>query len=325
MTGRRLTHQEVLDRVDQLSVWGQMIGVYQLNRNFCSPFRDDKKPRVRLVLNKGRVMFSDFGGGVFMDCIEGYRLFRSQATYGEALEAVLRMGGTGAGGRGTTVSQVKSGKIKETKWVESYKIVPFGKEGLDFWAKRGLNESDLGMDGMKVHEIRGYRTSNKSEAKSFDRECFGFVYEIEGKFKRYCPGKEGYEKFGGSVNRDSFWHLKRGSDTLLITKSNKDMLVWVKYSRSDLCAFGSESTHPTDEKLKELTKGYNKVTICFDPDPAGFKAAQNLQNRIEQMFPFLTVKIWNWPDPKTKDLDGFRCEHSEKQTRRFIGSKNSKT
>lgn len=320
MTHNKLTAKEVLEKIDQLSVWGQLIGVSTLRQKFISPYRADNNPGVQLVLRRGKVIFFDPAGGMVLDCIDGYKKKHPEKDIQECLREVLRMG-LMPGFKGTvetTAAQIKSGKLKEVKWMESYNIVPFTEEGLLFWAMRGVTQEDLEAEETRVYQIEGYKVENKEEGKSFYRECFGFIYQIGEGFKRYCPGKDGYNKFGGSVSRDNFWHVKRGSKELLIAKSNKDLLVWKKFSKCDLVAFGSESAHPTDAKLRQLIQGYEKVTIVSDPDKAGIKGSNSLKKRILNFNPTLPTFIWNWPDPETKDLDGYRTINDHEKTLKFI-------
>lgn len=304
--------------IDQLKVWGHLIGVDQLGVKIKSPFRPDNEPTCELRLNKGKIKFFDWAWDENYDLVDAYRKLNALASVGEAIKSIKELSKGGV----PTLIQIESGKIKKSVHVETYDFIQFDSKGEEFWSSRGVGLESLNDPQTTVRQISGYRCTGEGRFGPYDyyTSCFGFVYFQGDKTRRYCPGEKDFKKFGGSFGQDTIWHLKRvhcnGLRTLLIPKSHKDLLVWKRFVRADLAAFSSEPTIPSDEKLFNLLCQYDRVIISYDPDKAGIKASGKLEEKIKELTKGFNYPVVNfmWPDLDSKDIDGHVFKHGIKET-----------
>ncbi len=332
------------EQIDQLLAWSMLIGVGKLKVKFCSPMRSDRNPNCELIVRDGRVKLMDCSKALSWDLIDVYRHLHPEVSVPVARQKIIEMVGHSVrnGRNKTTVytgGDIKSGRVKQTEWNERYVIDEWNESYLNFWAGRGVSMTQMEpKSGPIVRPLRAYTCSEVLGPKTFRKECFGFLYKIPKQtvktirtgivdsfsYKRYCPYESaGYAKFGGNVSRNNFWLTNTGCDSLLVTKSNKDFLVWQTLTQlCDFAAFGSESTFPEDALLTELIRKHRIINICFDPDNTGQESSLRLGQILERLagenqLP-LKVGIWNFPCEKHKDVDAYRAAHTHEETLTFL-------
>lgn len=327
-----MTPKQLLASVDHLRIWGHLTGVTKLGVMFRSPFRvEDKSPGCKLGLWKGDVKFFDKSRRITWDIIEGYKAKYPQKTWDEVCADILFLNGTSA----STTQQLMTGSLKEPKVKITPIVGPWTPQGLLYWEKRGVTREMLDDPQTLTQQITGYLAEGENETGPFSKVITkrGFVYWVNGKPKMYFSYEEKGRKFKGHLRNDDVWLLKRhpeglgqgpstnDTNTLLISKSNKDLHVWRKFVRCDLMTVQAEGSLPSlDFLLTNVRIPYKRVVIVFDPDPAGIEGANKLQNQLQSLSDIGTfvVKVWNWPDLETKDLDKYREVNGYKKTSDFL-------
>jgi 5S rRNA maturation endonuclease (ribonuclease M5) len=106
------------------------------------------------------------------------------------------------------------------------------------------------------------------------------------------------------------WKQLEGHDTLIITKSMKDILTFKSFMNVDVIAPQSESSHIGSSKLSYIKQNYKTVYVVFDYDDAGKIAAERLQ---EEGFIIRWVSQDVNPEtgkPDDKDMSDFVTNHS---------------
>lgn len=318
-----MSPKELLASVDHLRIWAHLIGVTKLGVMFRSPFRaEDKSPGCKLGLYKGDVKFFDKSRGLTWDIIEGYKAKHPDTKWDELCAEILRWNGTSA----STVQQLTTGTLKEPKVKLTPIVGPWTPQGLLYWSKRGVTREMLDDPQTLTQQITGYLAEGENESGFFSREIVkrGFVYWVNGKPKMYFSYEEKGRKFKGHLKNDDVWLLKRPSNdtgTLLIAKSNKDLQVWRRFVRCDLMSVQAEGALPSlDFLFTNVRMVYRRVVIVFDPDPAGVQGANKLQTQLQSLSDIGTfvVKVWNWPDKETKDLDKYRELKGYQKTSDFL-------
>ena len=317
----KIPYEDLMANINQLMVWYQIIGIGDFRTRFRSPFRDDKNPNCYLLQVDGNVKFCDPtqpGKERFKSLFDMIQHLNPTYTTGKIMEEIRRLGQIKTVPTDVNLTFDLRRKLDQASLpsLEGYKFCDWTETYLDFWAQHGVRRDQLDRQTTLVKPIKGYTVSNTKGYKCV--EAFGFTYFIGGEIKRYCPlESKGFAKFGGRVSPDKFWHLKRGSNVLLIAKSNKDLLVWENFCKADICCFGSENTVPSDSKLVSLLRGYDKIVICFDPDDAGIKSSKFLSEKVKTLTG-KTPDIKNWPCAVTKDIAKYRQLHGQKATMLFI-------
>lgn len=317
----KIPYEDLMANINQLAVWYQLIGIGDLRTRFRSPFRDDKNPNCYLLEVDGNVKFCDptqIGKNKFRSLFDMIQHLNPTYTTGKIMEEIRRLGQIKTVPKDVNHAFDLRKRLDQASLpsFEAYKFCDWTEHHMDFWAQHGVRREQLDRLTTLVKPIRGYTVSNAKGFRSV--EAFGFTYFIGNEIKRYCPfADKGFAKFGGRVSPDNFWHLRRDSNVLLISKSNKDLLVWENFCKADICCFGSENTVPSDSKLITLLRRYDKIVICFDPDDAGIRSSVFVSEKIKDLTG-KTPLIKNWPCKESKDIAKYRQLHGHKATLLFI-------
>lgn len=315
---------ELLSSIDQMRVWNHLIGVDVLNKPFRSPFREDKGPGCKLYLRASKIKFADKSRGIVYDVIDGFKQLNPQVTeWVDVCKAILDLSGTAL----STEQQIKQGLLKATPTLVKPNVVPWSEWGLGYWELRGVTERELSDPQTLTQEISGYTLqgedkSGNSYTRSYNKR--GFVYWLNGKPKLYFPEAEKKDKFKGNVTESDVWLCERptnGPRTLVAAKSNKDLHVFKSYVNCSLMNVSAEGVFPDPEWLfTNVRLKFDRVVIVFDPDKAGQEGAAKFKSILDGLSDIgqFEVKIWNWPDPISKDLDQFRADNGHHATSRFL-------
>lgn len=318
-------YKDLLDNVDHLKVWYQLIGVDNVKIPFRSPFRHDPKPGCKLYRKGNSVKFRDPSRNVHYDIVDAFKVLNPQVTEWSAIrDAILAMSGSAE----STKAQLQAGTLVLDPTVLSPIITEWTDWGISFWEARGVTLEQLNRPETFTQEILGYSISGKDKkgnkySKKYKER--GFVYWVGDKLKLYMPeAKIADRKFRSHLLNDDVWHLKRGKTvdgvrTLLIAKANKDLLVWEKFVKADLLNLTAERVFPTpDWLMANVVLKYDRIAICLDPDPTGLAGMVDLKEMILKLNPDLIVRTWAFPDLESKDLDKYRFTHTAGETFVFL-------
>lgn len=319
---------ELYEKIDQLKCFEQLVGYDRLGIKFCAPhwMRQDKRPDCKLHLSGGRVRFFDPARDLNIDLIDTYKMWAPGSTWEQLEEDLLRWSGSAS----PTSQQIRTGSLYQPKFTLTPMVREWTEWGIEFWKKRGITTKRLA--GL-VQEIYGYEMVGQNDMGDFRQEQYanGFVYWCNDKPKCYFPDAPKERKFRGHFREDDVWVFDRSerraklglpdTKTLLISKSNKDLLCWSTIVNCDLMNLSAEGVFPTiNFLLTRVRIPYERVVICLDPDETGVKGANKLQSILFGLSDIGTfdVKVWNWPDPVSKDLDKYLVDHGKKDTIKFI-------
>jgi hypothetical protein len=316
----------LLESIDQWRAWGCLIGVSDPYTRFLSPLRPDRQPGCKLASFNGGVKLYDGKTDTYMDLIEFVRWQNPSLTFTEALEQFATLGGSNH----TPANVLQTSRHSGTQRVSMVPlVVPFSKQGLLYWEKRGVTEEMLSDPMTRTEQVRGYLyTTEEGATRQVTKR--GFVYWAGDKPKFYFPSELKGNKFRGKHNENDVWlwtnpkGVENETRTLLICKANKDLHVWKSFVKADLMNLSAEGVIPTPEFLFDnVRKCYDRVVICLDNDETGNKGAAKLKERLMSLSDIgrFRVEVWNWPDPITKDLDGYRAEFGHAATKEFLKEK----
>lgn len=319
---------QLLSSVDQLNVWGHLIGISKLGVRFKSPFRADSKPDCKLGLKGDKVRFFDPAKGIGWDILDAYKEKFPDDSWETTVNNIMLWGQGIA-----TNLQIQSGTLYQPRYTLTPIVVEWSDWGKQYWAKRGVGLNRLGNPSTFTQEIVGYELVGENDLGPVMTTQFakGFVFWANNKPKIYFPEGPKDKKFRGHLQNDDVWLVDRSERRkalgkpenyiLLIGKGNKDLLVWSTIVDCDLMNLTAEAVFPTANWLMtNVRMKYKKVIICLDPDPTGVKGANDLLNILTSLSEIGTfeVTVWNWPDKVTKDLDGFRSTHTKQETIAFM-------
>lgn len=330
-----MSPQELLDSVDHLKVWEHLVGESRLNHRFLRPswLGGDHRPDCKLGLKKGKVRYYDPPRGLSWDILDGYAAKYPQDDWTSTVENMLSWSGTSK----ATIDQLNKNELWVPNFILTPRVVEWSDWGKEYWAKRGVDYTKLSHKAILTQEICGYETNTETELGStyFSQMARGFVYWANGHCKCYFPEEVKDRKFRGRLKANDCWLVDRNkyrqlenkpdTKTLLVAKSNKDMLVWLQFVSCDLACVAAEGSFPDAEwLLNNVRMKYERVLIIFDPDSAGLKGANDLQMRLLSISEVgnFAVKVWPWPDPVSKDIDQYRVDNGFEQTIHFLKANN---
>lgn len=286
-----LTKKEVLCHTTPEAIFYHYFGRYKLGKCYSSPLRKDKDPSFGFYYNKsGELTTNDLTTSEKLDCIAFVgRLY--EISYKDALQKIVMDFNIFCSNDGMNVlktnriitnSSLYSDKIKrETK----IQIVQkeFSEQELDYWSRWNISEEELEKNDIFSFEkvyINGEVIPSKEEIK--------FAY-----YQKELGGKKGYFKIYQPFSKKYKWisniplnlpfgidNLPFLSDTLVITKGQKDRLILLKLF-TDVVATQNESTSAI-LKCLDISKKYKRIVVIYDADPPGVAACTEI------------TELYNW-------------------------------
>lgn len=310
------SHKELLSSINQEKVWFNIVGNVRLEQFILNPLREDKHAgSCRLIERNGTIFLHDWASKEYSwkDCISTYCELHPYKSWKEVCYDLLNMSRNNI-----QMSYMSIPGIKKEKKIIEYKPIyrDWSLQDKKYWSKRGVHLEQLERKSTYTKPIKGfYKYENGVESKTlFGDLCY--CYHFNNKVKMYFPNKR-HQRFEGNQTHKDIWEIQRDK-TLLISKSNKDMLVLeniVPFSITHVQA--EEYGFPPNEKIFEWETYYNKVIIFLDNDNAGIKGA----TRLGSMFIYIQPEII-YIDPKydIKDIDEMYCQWGEQETIDYLNS-----
>jgi hypothetical protein len=167
-----------------------------------------------------------------------------------------------------------------------YQSRPFTKRDLQYWSKLEQEKSDL--EFFNIKSIRYLLDDKSNIRKEFRATELAFIYTFWDKEKLYQPEAPKSFKFRNTCPGNDFRYYQgfqqlRGKDnnvnTLIITKSYKDVLVFYKLFNKhldlkvDIIAPHAESINLSIEFVEIVKMNYDNVICVSDFDLAGVRFA----------------------------------------------------
>lgn len=219
---------------------------------------------------------------------------------------------------------------KETKI--RYKSRPFTKRDKLYWGQFGLTEEDLNKFNVKSVKYLLEEHSGLVR-KEFKTKELVFVYQIWDKLKLYQPEASRSFKFRNTCPGDDFRYyqgfeqLTKKTDTLIITKSYKDLMVFWKTFNDlgtpiDIIAPHAESINLSKEFVQKVKITYKNIICVSDYDLAGVKFA-NQCKRHGFKYRFISTKrtkINGKFKVLDKDISDFTVNHGLDETKKLLES-----
>lgn len=291
---------ELLKSIDQIKVWSNIIGKnVVIGEKILNPLRNDKSTGSCSLIrgNNGNIILVDFADKRTsgFDCISAYQYLHPYKRWSEICSELLNEAHSFKPSSYKVIPGIK--KVTEFK--------PFYKEWSDFdlnwWKKRGVYPEQLNRSNTFIKPVEGYShtRNNKTSEVHFNEQCY--CYHHENKVKFYWPNRKEW-RFLGNMSKNDVWKIDRNSDTLIISKSHKDLLVLENLTEFDLTHVQSETNYPDKDKFFEWECYYKQIIILMDNDLTG----RNNAEEIKKQFLYLPVRIIEIEqETQCKDIDEF--------------------
>lgn len=316
-----ITKSRVLQEVDEFTLFAFYLGyVPELRTTYRSPIREkDDSPSFSIFENTRSKKEVDY---LWKDSA-----LNKSGTIFELLELMFNISSE-------EVLQLINNDfaiLDDSKEVKVTKIVPkpvtkhttririksklFSSEGLGFWSKYGIDLELLNWKQVKEVEYIWY--SDEQEVPHSCNKELTFAYpEYNRKYKTwhyqiYIPlTKDKQFKFRNDLSHNMLYgnnHLEYKTELLVITKSNKDILVLKKFGYESIAA-RSETTPIKLKHIEYYKTRYKRLVILYDNDEAGVQAASIYD------LPSVIIPI----ESGCKDISDFLEKYGEEESRKLL-------
>jgi len=210
-----------------------------------------------------------------------------------------------------------------------FKSRKFTRTDLKYWEQIDIEKEDL--EYFETISVEYLLQENGDIRKEFRRSELAFIYKIYDKVKLYQPKAPRAWKFrntcpGDNPNYYQGFKQLQGYDTLIITKSMKDVMVFWKYfnkfmgKKVDVFAPHSESTMLPDKVIKALKEKYKRIIVVADFDLAGVKFANDCKRQGLEVKFVSTKRVLVSGKYKVldKDISDYRLNHTKNKTIKLL-------
>lgn len=209
----------------------------------------------------------------------------------------------------------------------------FTNRDLEYWGNLCLTETDLNF--FNVKSVRYLLQEDGEIRREFRTSEMVYAYIIHDKIKLYQPNAPKAFKFRNSCpGNDPYYYQGfqqlQGHDTLIITKSLKDVMVFWKFFNKilnipvDVIAPHAESINLSNEFIIAIKEKYKRIIVVSDFDLAGVKFANKLK-KLDLEIKFVStkrIKIDNKLKVLDKDISDFLTNNGELKTKKLLKSWN---
>lgn len=270
-----LSDEAILERVDEYSLYCKYLGFTpQLRTKYKSRIRTgntDDSPSFSIFTSnkKNREYFwKDSGGkGESGDIFKLIMLLHGYTQFKQALQKIdvdFELGfGSHEPPRGKIINYLPPEDIPA---FISIKTKPFTSFELAYWNEFGVTPEAL--HRFKTSSVKLYWLAKDQAGGSTPMHGHCFAYQILTRYQLYQPFAPPDRKFRQNLtDRDlhGFHQLKYQSDTLIITKSRKDVMTLDGHG-FEAVSPRSENTPIAPEYLRYLETKYKKIYTLFDND-----------------------------------------------------------
>jgi hypothetical protein len=272
MLKKLITEKDIQQRISDEEIFSRYFGKFELGRAYNSVFRTDNSPSTGFyVTSTGHINYKDFKTEETLAPVNFVmRLYN--ISYGQALDVIAKDFGLKQGDKPLLKRVAKKITVKEHTRFE-VGIGAWTDKALAYWAQYHITQEELERNNVFVVtklivEKKGKRFSIFIDD---DKPKFVFIIKsLDGKVyqKIYSPFEEEYRWLSNCPDTIPFglYELPFKSDTLIITKAQKDRMLYLKYLTDVLGAQHEAFNVITLETANFLNSQYDRIYVHFDSD-----------------------------------------------------------
>jgi len=274
---KRLTKSNLLEKVSDVDIYRHYIDQeLDFKSNILSPLRREKEPSFGFFIGQsGEICFKDFriGSG---DCINLVERMYNLSFYDAMSKIVIDFGLTNDFYYKNIDETINKAVIHDDrknviKTLKKNKNIAISRRkpqmhDVIFWEQFGITKTIL--NKYRVEPIRFFFI-NDSCIKA-DKYAYAFIEHKDNKetYKIYQPFNKEFKWLNNHDN--SVWQgweqLPEKADTLIITKSLKDVMSINSVLNLPSTALQSEKIIPKDNIIKELKERFEFIHVLYDND-----------------------------------------------------------
>lgn len=294
--------QKLLSINEQLT--GQSVSVKSIFNS------NDKKPSMIIYLHdNGRYKFKCFSSGQQGDAIDLvqhiYNLKTRQHAFRKAHDFWVD---------GGLESYENIPLMKTIYEIEAHTVRKWNTDDAKYWTQFGIGSAELTKHNVKplgsytFKMTKGEDVTRREFSKPY---CYGY-FRNDGKLYKIYNPRDARTKFVKIENYiQGHDQLEFKGDWLIILASLKDLMAFKKlqFPNIECIAPDSENSILTEKQIAFYKKRYKFISILFDNDVAGRKAARKYQQQYQIPYTEFDVE---------KDIADCVREHGIKNTRIFL-------
>jgi len=253
--------------VDQLQVMQQLVFGASLEKNFVSPFRQDRKPGCWLTEKNGHLYYHDpkdsFRNG---KGVASLWAIQNNVNLYVAIQQICL---------GFKPKQTKYSPTPKKKVDMTFEIRHWEEYDEEYWSEYGLTAQDLekGSPGLfPCMYVQFWSDKLKTYIRKYSNKLEPlYVYIWKDTFKIYSPLSE--RRFLGTSTALDYYYYNYGQSELWISSGGKDAKVLHKHGKDSL-ALNGEMFNP--KSLPRLVFEYPRVIVALDNDDTGILASAKM-------------------------------------------------
>jgi len=316
----------LLKEVSDYDIYCELVGIeFELGKSVISPLREDDEvpsfslfiPTKKQNLRPEELWWRDFrdGSGDVFKFAREYAKFVYGLSLNTRYEIIkfidfeLDLGILSKESKKPYVKRnIDYDKVRESKEI-LFKSREYTLRDLIWWAVYGVDAQLL-----KEHDIRSIRyllDENFNIRTKISIYDLAFAFVVYDKIKVYRPEVLA-NKWRNTCPAEYIqgWQQLRGSDTLIITKSYKDLLVFKSFMNVDVVAPQSESGSFTEEHIDYIKTNYQRVYVVYDYDEAGKIGAHKLEDNHDFTVRWVSTLVDTaLGKPVDKDISDYIYNH----------------
>lgn len=318
LEGAILSDKAILERVDEYALYSYYLGFApELGPKFKSPVRDNADPDTTssfslfpdgLKKTEYEYMWKDHGTGNSGNIFKMIGLIHGIKNKDDVYRIIDRDFELGFLENLPIEHKIISTYIPEPKFVCDIHIKsrPFKEKDFNYWSQYGITEQTLALYNVKAVELFWLLKQQKHPKAPGDL-CYS--YRIWSKHKIYRPyAANKDDKFRNdytSRHIEGFCQLKFQTDTLIITKSNKDNMMFHEFGYESVASH-SENNLLSAQALSYLESKYKNIVVWYDNDG----------KHLADKYPY--DKVYVPLESGEKDPTDFRKRYGEEATLKLI-------
>lgn len=327
----------VLQKVSEEILWRHYTdNSFQLNKPFSAPYRVDRDPSFSLKIDyRGRIMYSDFGKGLYGDIFNYLQMIYSES-FVDSLKRINYDFKLGLGDLNYIPQSAKQITKSDTRNFQNFtksfekdksrsikiQIIPkaYQKEDLEYWEGYGITKTTL--DFYKVYCIRKLFLDGvvRYDYTGSANPCYAYHFTKSDHVKCYFPFQKA-QRFLSNIN--NFEDIQ-GYYQCDVKNLNKKLLILTKSMKDCMClrelgfeamAINGEGHRFNEDFIRHIKKYYPYIVSIYDMDETGVKGAKYLWKEYG-IRPYFIPRIYR--SKECKDIADLRKNYGHAKTMEFL-------
>jgi len=278
----RITLEEILKRTTEYDIYRHYIGKnFKVGHIMSSPIRTDSNPSFGIFKSSksGELLFKDLATGESGNCIK-FLMILKDTTYNKALKIVWKELITGD--LYTTSAGLKVKEYPSHGKDIAIKRKYFTKTDDKYWGQYHIDRDTL--NEFNVTPISMFWVDGFKAPFTYEEDGPMYAYKIFNSFKIYRPNsktkKDKWRSNCCNTDIQGWEQLPESGDTLIITKSLKDIMVLKRFGLPSISGHSEVASIP-ESVLNQAKMRFKRILVFYDNDEAGMKGAKALSEKYE--------------------------------------------